>query len=100
MDHEPWLAPGPWTDIVRPMIERGSLQRYSFYAGPRTIGEIWTLAREPATIVCVLWTHSLGWELRLMNGTKAIRKQVCRSEGEVFSTSDAWMAQAKATGYQ
>jgi hypothetical protein len=82
------------------MIERGKLQRYSFYAGPRNLGEMWTLTRAPATIVCVLSTHSLGWELRLMNGSRALRTQVCRSESEVFTTSDAWMAQAKATGYQ
>ena len=61
---------------------------------------MWTLTRAPAAIVCLLSTHSLRWELRLMSGAKALRKQVCRSENEVFNTSDAWMVQAKATGYQ
>jgi hypothetical protein len=84
---------------MQEMIERSALRRYDYYAGPQHIGEMWTATRAALTMRCALSTHRLGWELRLTAGSSFSRSQVCKSEQEVFDTSDAWLAEAKSKGW-
>ncbi len=80
------------------MTERPELRRYDFYQGPQNIGELWTLERDALTMRCAVSTHRLGWELRLTAGTFN-RSQVCKTENEVLSVSDAWAAEARLKGW-
>ena len=80
------------------MPQRSDLRRYDFYQGPQTIGDLWTLKRDALTMRCTVSTHRLGWELRLTAGTFN-RVQVCKTETEVFSISDAWEAEARLKGW-
>ena len=41
---------------------------------------------------CELWTHVLGWELRLVASGELLRSQVCRTQEEVFDTFEQWKA--------
>jgi hypothetical protein len=82
------------------MIERSSLKRYDFYKGPSSLGDLWTLNRDQLKMRCALATHRLGWEVRLTAGASFSRSHVCKSETEVFSTSDAWEAEAKSKGWK
>ena len=75
------------------------LKRYDYYLGPQNLGEQWTLKREALTLRCTLSTHRLGWELRLAAGASFSRSQVCKSETEVASTSQAWQDEAKTKGW-
>ena len=75
------------------------LQRYNYYLGPRALADVWTLRRGALIMRCGLTTHSLGWELRLTSGQNFLRSQVCKSEAEVFSVSDAWAVEAKSKGW-
>jgi len=76
------------------------LKRYDYYAGPKPLGDEWTLTRGDLTMRCALATHRLGWELRLTAGASFSRSQVCKSETEVSSVSQAWEKEARAQGWK
>jgi hypothetical protein len=75
------------------------LQRYDYYRGAQPLGELWTMTRDALKLRCALATHRLGWELRLTAGSSFSRSHVCKSQEEVFDTSDAWRAEAAAKGW-
>ena len=81
-------------------MDRAPLSRYDFYKGPQLLGEQWTLKREALLMRCTLYTHTLGWELKLTAGASFSRSQVCKTETDVFRTSDAWLAEAKQKGFE
>jgi hypothetical protein len=76
-----------------------ALTRYDYYLGPKSLGDLWTLKRGALTLRCALSTHRLGWELRLTAGPSFSRSQVCKSEPEVSSVSEAWNAEARTKGW-
>ena len=76
-----------------------ALQKYDYYLGPKSLGDVWTLTKGQLKLRCALATHRLGWELRLTAGANFLRSQVCKSEREVFETSDAWKAEAITKGW-
>ena len=76
-----------------------ALQKYDYYQGPKSLGDVWTLAKGPLKLRCALATHRLGWELRLTAGANFLRSQVCKSEREVSETQDAWRAEAISKGW-
>lgn len=75
------------------------LQKYDYYQGPKSLGDVWTLAEGHLRLRCALATHRLGWELRLTAGANFLRSQVCKSEQEVFETHEAWRAEAIAKAW-
>jgi hypothetical protein len=47
-----------------------------------------------------LWSHQVGWELRLMiDGGILQRSQVCRSNDEVLDTQEQWKAAMVGKGW-
>ena len=76
-----------------------ALQRYDYYQGPKSLGDVWTLSQGPLKMRCALATHRLGWELRLTAGANFLRSHVCRSEQEVLETREAWRAEAIGKGW-
>jgi hypothetical protein len=48
---------------------------------------VWILRKGEKVARCILVSHPLGWELRLMT-TDLLRSQVCRSSTEVLDTSE------------
>jgi hypothetical protein len=75
------------------------LRRYDHYRGPEKLPDLWTLKRDQLTLRCTLSTHRLGWEVRVLTGTTTHRQQVCRSETEVQTVSEAWQSQARLQGW-
>lgn len=80
-------------------MDRSGLVRYDYYRGPQQLGKMWTANRDALTMRCEIATHPLGWELRLYSGKHFLRSQVCKSEDDVFTVSDAWQAEAKSKGW-
>ena len=80
-------------------MERADLVRYDFYKGPKPIGDVWVLTRGDLTMRCAVSTHALGWELKLSAGASFSRSQVCKSQADVFTTADAWKAEAISKGW-
>ena len=81
------------------MDQPSGLRRYDYYAGPQSLGDVWTLRRGQLALRCALTTHRLGWELRLTAGQNFMRSQVCKAEAEVATVSAAWEVEAKSTGF-
>jgi hypothetical protein len=50
--------------------------------------------------VCELWSHQLGWELRLVvDGGDFRRSEVCRSQDEVLDVTEQWKAAMVGRGW-
>ena len=62
------------------------------------LGDAWILRKGDEVARCILVTHPLGWELRLMT-TDLLRSQVCRSSEEVLSTHERWKAAMLEKGW-
>lgn len=83
------------------MIDRSDLTPYDPAHGPQEIGNVWLAFKDSRRLVCTLFTHSLGWELRLMvMGGLFIRTEVCATPTHVFETADQWKQDAVARGWR
>lgn len=57
------------------------------------------IAGQDRHAVCGLWSHQLGWELRLFVDGEWHRSKVCRSQEEVFTTTNEWKAALVEKGW-
>ena len=74
-------------------------QRVYWDGHPVELGDAWTLRKGEKIARCILVSHQLGWELRLMTND-LLRSQVCRSSDEVLDTQELWQAALLAKGWQ
>jgi hypothetical protein len=56
---------------------------------PAHLEDVWTLRKRNHVVRCMLFTHQLGWELRLEVG-KLLMTQVCKSAREIEDLSAGW----------
>jgi hypothetical protein len=68
------------------------LQRQNWHGTPIQLGELFILHKNRREAKAVIFTHSLGWEVRLMIGVQAevVQTQVCRTQEAVFTTGEEW----------
>ena len=71
-------------------------QREHWDGHPVELGDAWTLRKGDRIARCILVSHQLGSELRLMS---LLRSQVCRSSEEILSTHEQWKAAMQAKGW-
>jgi len=64
------------------------------------LGDMWKLTKNGKTLTVEVRTHPLGWELRALIGLEMQRTQVCKTEADVRTTSDAWRGEAAAKGWE
>ena len=57
-------------------------QRENWDGDPLELGDAWILRKGEKVARCILVTHPLGWELRLMT-SDLLRSQVCRSSARI-----------------
>jgi len=75
------------------------LRPYDRHDGPQFLENVWTMHKGNLTLVRVLRTHPLGWELRLAPDDQFIRTQVCKQDIEILDLSTAWRAEAEGKGW-
>jgi hypothetical protein len=68
------------------------------------LGESWRLHKvvcgHPRQAVCELWSHQLGWELRLViDGGDLRRSQVVRSNDEILALTEQWKGAMVGRGW-
>ena len=63
------------------------------------IGDMWVIQRRGHRARCLIATHPLGWELRVMQGANLMRSQVCKSQTEVFDAADDWKHEHTKNGW-
>jgi hypothetical protein len=70
------------------------LPRPEWNGDPTDLGDCFRLSKEKRgrfmTSVCRLLTHPFGWELFLETNGSLQQSAVCRTEHEVFTTSEEW----------
>jgi hypothetical protein len=66
---------------------------------PVELGDAWILSKGVKVARCILVSHELGWELRLMT-TDLLRSHVCRTSDEVLNTHERWKAAMLAKGWE
>ncbi len=75
------------------------LPRPHWYGETTDLGERFRFSKNNWTVVCRLFSHQFGWELRLDVNGALQRSQACRSEDEVFRTFEAWKAALVEKGW-
>jgi hypothetical protein len=77
-------------------------QRPYWHGTPVAMGELFVLHKNRREAKAMLFTHQLGWEVRLMIGAQAevVQTQVCRTQEEVLGTGEAWKAAMAEKGWK
>ncbi len=81
-----------------------TLHREHWNGQPAPLGELFILRkatdRKQLEAVCQLWTHALGWEVRLDADSELLQSEVCRSQDAVFTAGEAWKEAMRAKGWR
>lgn len=64
--------------------------RATWNGTPVELQTLWTVSKGSATARLVMFTHQLGWELKV-DGAGILLTQVCRSDREIENVSAGWM---------
>jgi hypothetical protein len=77
------------------------LQRPHWNGTPKELGDLYRLQKNRRTARAVLFTHRLGFEVRLLVGSQleAVQTQACRSQEEVLGTGEQWKAAMLEKGW-
>jgi hypothetical protein len=78
-----------------------ALQRPDWHGTPKELGELFILHKNRRKAKAVIFTHQLGWEVRLVIGAQleAVQTQACRTQEEVLSTGEQWKAAMMEKGW-
>ena len=73
-----------------------TLQREHWNGQPPYLGDLFRVSKtrgeKTLTALCKLWTHALGWELRLEISGDLQRSEVFRSQDDVLTAGETWKA--------
>ena len=68
------------------------------------VGDLFRVSRmrgdKPLAAICTLWTHHLGWEVRLEINGDLQRSEVFRSQDDVLTAGEKWKAALVEKGWQ
>ena len=67
-----------------------TLRRDDWHGQPIKLADTIRMTHGEHAATCELWSHQSGWELRLDVGGEIRRRQVCRTQDEVFDCTQAW----------
>ena len=81
-----------------------SLQRAHWNGQPTHVGNLFRVSRargeKQLRAVCQLWTHALGWEVRLEINGDLQRSEVFRSQDDVLTAGETWKATMLERGWE
>ena len=73
-----------------------TLQREHWNNQPTHLGDLFRVSKargdKTLTALCKLWTHALGWEVRLEINGDLQRSEVFRSQDDVLTAGETWKA--------
>jgi len=75
------------------------LQPYDQSVGIYELGDLWVMRKDGYRFRCVVFTHPLGWELRLMHVLDLLRSKVGRTQHEVFDIAYEWKTDHVGRGF-
>jgi hypothetical protein len=81
-----------------------TLQGERWDGRPTYLGDLFRVSKargeKPLTAVCTLWTHQIGWEVRLEVNGDLQRSEVFRSRDDVLTAGEIWKAAMSEKGWQ
>jgi len=80
--------------------ERLTLRRENWPGHPVDLGEGFRLRKRSHEAVCWLRTHELGWEVVVNVDGMLQRSQVCRSQDEILTRTEAWKVALMERGWR
>jgi hypothetical protein len=77
------------------------LQRPDWHGTPIELGDLFRLHKNRREARAALFTHPVGWEVRLLIGShiEVVQTQVCRDQEEVLTTAEQVKAAMMAKGW-
>ena len=68
------------------------LQRPHWHGTPIELGDLFRLQKNRREARAALFTHPVGWEVRLLTGAQleVVQTQVCRDQEEVLTMGEQW----------
>jgi hypothetical protein len=86
---------------IPPLMPLQVLQRSYWHGTPIALGELFVLHKNRREAKAVLFTHQLGWEVRLLVGAQpeVVQTQVCRTQEEVLTTAEDWRTALTEKGW-
>jgi hypothetical protein len=75
------------------------IPRREFFDHPERLSPAWALTKGAKTVVCQVWSHEFGVELRALVGAELVQSQVCRSQDEMIRVQGEWRAAFEAKGW-
>lgn len=69
------------------------------FAGPERLSPAWTLHKGRKTAECSVWSHVLGFELRLEAGGEILRTEVCRTQDDLIRVYEEWRTALATKGW-
>jgi hypothetical protein len=80
-----------------------TLRREQWTGPPTLLGDLFRVAKtrgdKRLEASCRLWTHQLGWEVRLEINGDLQRSEVFRSQDEVLTAGETWKAAMLEKGW-
>jgi hypothetical protein len=80
-----------------------TLQREHWNGQPTHLGDLFRVSKmrgdKQLAAVCKLWTHALGWEVRLEINGDLQRSEVFRSQDDVLNAGETWKAAMVEKGW-
>ncbi len=78
------------------------LQRPHWHGTSIELGDLFRLTKNRREARAPLFTHQLGWEVRLLVGSQleVVQTQVCRNQEQVLRTGEEWTAAMIEKGWQ
>ena len=82
----------PYVLRCRPPMPPHVLQRADWHGTAKELGELFVLQKDRRLARAALFTHQLGWEVRLLVGSQleVVQTQVCKTQDDVLSTGERW----------
>jgi hypothetical protein len=77
-----------------------ALRAYTVHHGTTEVGRAWTLQKDTRAAVCVIWTHPLGWDVRVSLNDELISSYVCRTEDATLDEVAEWRSAWEAKGWR
>ena len=68
--------------------------------GQRKLGDVFVLSKGKRQATCELWSHPIGWELRMKAAGRLLAAKVCRTREDVFDVYDEWKATMMSSGWR
>ncbi len=76
------------------------LQLPEWHGAPIRLQVVWRLVKKGRKATCELWSHQLGWELRLEAGGGMLRSEVFRDQEAVFTAMTDWRDRLSEKGWR